>query len=594
MSQETPTPVPACEHASRHEVAAVLRWLMTAGILPITAATVAMEAGNGTLTPDLFALLMIELLFVPALWVARQQPVFNQGLLIITHTYLYTAGVLLHYGPLFGAPFMFVATVGFSTLFAGMRGLLSSVVALFALFVFYAVGLQLGKVQPPDLSVWNLSDPFVLARMAGALLISTAAIGAVFWMLLRRLDHAVEAAEAALIRERGERARAEETSARLAAAERMETVGRLAGGVAHDFNNALAVILCSAEMLRDGTHTDPREIVGDLIAAARGAAETTQQLLTLSRKPLEHTEVVSPGEVMGRLASTLRRIFPEDISVELRCHNARSIRVSPGLLERALLNLAMNARDAMPQGGMLTLEGLEEADSVCIRVRDTGVGMEESVRARVFEPYFTTKEFGRGTGLGMAMVHGFVTEAGGTARVDSAPGAGTAITLCFPVARGPARREDLPAEAPHAVGARVLWVEDGRELRDRVRELLTEAGYVVECAPDVDGALVRLRTGASYDLLLTDAVMPGRPTSELLVIFRRACPRGRILITSGHVREELIARGIGDGRYQFLPKPFSSAELLAAVNRAISGTPARALERQRTQGQGRSLGEHGA
>lgn len=287
---------------------------------------------------------------------------------------------------------------------------------------------------------------------------------------------------------------------------------------------------------------------------------------------------------------SLRRLLPGDITLDHAPAGPAPCRalVDETQLSQVLFNLAANARDAMPRGGTLTLstalvappdvppEALGRNTTwATLTVADTGVGMDEVTRARAFEPFFSTKERGRGTGLGLASVLGVVSQAHGWAKVDSAPGQGTRITVAFPEApaAAPAAEARPAAEGPSAPSAaRVLLAEDDRAVRSAMARALRDAGFEVLEARDADEALtVARRFSLPIDLLCTDGVMPGSPTHILIDGFRQLFPSSPVLVCSGYLEEELVRRGIAEGALAVLPKPFAAEVLVARVRALLSG-----------------------
>jgi PAS domain S-box-containing protein len=373
-------------------------------------------------------------------------------------------------------------------------------------------------------------------------------------------------------------------------AQKMESVGRLAGGIAHDFNNILSAILGFGDLatakLPPG---DPvGAYVGEMIRAGERAGELTNRLLAFSRKQVMQPRVVDPVAAINRMEPMLRRLIGEDVLLKLECAGDTSaIRVDVSLLEQAIMNLVVNARDAMPEGGTLTIEtgNIEFDDAyvsthadvgagphVMIAVSDTGIGMDADTRARAFEPFFTTKGSGKGTGLGLSTVYGIVKQSGGWLWLYSEPGRGTTFKIYLP--RSPeavARVEDVsqPHVRPH-VETVVLAVEDDPQVRALVATILGEAGYTVLVAADPREALeIAERRKAEIHLLLTDVVMPymsGRQLADRIVAAR---PQTRVMYVSGYTENTVVHRGEVDQGVNFLSKPITSARLLGMVARVL-------------------------
>jgi PAS domain S-box-containing protein len=388
-----------------------------------------------------------------------------------------------------------------------------------------------------------------------------------------------------VFRDVSERRRLED---RLRHAEKMEAVGQLAGGVAHDFNNLLTAIVSYAALVREAlgpahpTDADLREIE----AAATRAAALTRQLLAFSRRQRVAPQVLELRGVVLGLERILRRVLPENVRLDVVAHAPATVFADPAQLEVVILNLVVNARDALPNGGTISMRVFEAEEGghdvgdgelpagplAILEVRDDGTGMDASTRARIFEPFFTTKPAGKGTGLGLATVYGIVSQAGGEIRVRSEPGRGTDFRVSLP--RWSGAESEAPAAAPAkpALGEeRVLVVEDDAAIRALVERALSRAGYRVSAAASADEAL----GGAAVpDLLLTDVILPGRNGRELAVELQRRHPGLRVLFTSGYAAQQsgepLVPPGV-----PFLEKPFAPDELLRRV-REVLDAPAQA------------------
>ncbi len=374
--------------------------------------------------------------------------------------------------------------------------------------------------------------------------------------------------------------------AKLQQAQKMEAIGRLAGGVAHDFNNLLTAILGYCELLIESLPAgDARDDVRVVKEAADRATSLTRQLLAFSRQQVLEPREVDLNAVMSDVARLLRRLIGEDIEVRLDPAAAPAVvRADPGQIEQVLMNLAVNARDAMPSGGHLTIStarvdgaraGLDPAARyVALRVRDTGVGMDAATRERIFEPFFTTKGPGRGTGLGLATVYGIVAQSGGAVHVESEPGRGATFTVYLPAVEGVAPRERLASERCARHGSeRVLVVDDDAAVRALIARLLRARGFEVLEAEGADAAEEILeRHPDGIDLLLTDLVMPRRYGWELAEAVRARRPWVPALYISGYAEQPEVARAITEDPRVFLAKPFSPEALVSRV-RALLDEP---------------------
>ncbi len=365
-------------------------------------------------------------------------------------------------------------------------------------------------------------------------------------------------------------------------AQKMEAIGRLAGGVAHDFNNLLTIISCNVHLIQQLPPGDDGlgELVDDIRDAADRAASLTRQLLTFSRKQPSRPEVVDLTETVSGLAGLLRRLLGETITVRTEFADLPvRVRADKGQLEQVVMNLAVNAKDAMAGGGTLTI-GTARVDgpecAAVLTIADTGCGMTDEVKARIFEPFFTTKEIGKGTGLGLATVYGIVDAAGGRVEVDSAVGVGTTFRVRLPwceAAQAPSAVTRAPAaDAASGAGRRVLLVEDEERIRNVARLTLQGQGYAVVEADRAEAALRHLTAGREFDLLVTDLVMPGLDGRELAARVRAARPDIGVVFISGYAPDPHRLDEVPGA--VFLPKPFSPPDLLRVAVRAVGRTKA--------------------
>ena len=372
----------------------------------------------------------------------------------------------------------------------------------------------------------------------------------------------------------------------LGQAQKMEAVGQLAGGVAHDFNNLLTAILGYAELLKERCSDTP-DICADVEEIRKAgvtAAALTEQLLVFSRKRLVRPDVLSLNAVLDGMRRLLVRLLGEDIVLEMAPGaDVPAIEADPVQIQQIMMNLATNARDAMPRGGRLTIRtahvaappaapaaALPAGAYVALTVRDTGVGMDGATRARIFEPFFTTKRDGRGTGLGLATVYGIVRQSGGAIDCDSAPGEGTTFTMFFPVSTKRAVERPASGQAAGAGTGTILLVEDRDDVRRMTRRVLERGGYdVIDTGdPRQAGALAASRP---VELLLTDVVMPGLSGPELARQIRGDRPALAVLFMSGFQGREALD-DIADA--PFLHKPFTPHALLAKVGEVLAARAA--------------------
>jgi nitrogen-specific signal transduction histidine kinase/ActR/RegA family two-component response regulator len=379
------------------------------------------------------------------------------------------------------------------------------------------------------------------------------------------------------------------TEEQLVQAQKMETVGQLSGGIAHDFNNLLTVILGNAEALslRLKARDDLRQLADTIALAAERGAELTQRLLAFSRRQVLQPAAVDCNAMVESMRVLLRRMLREDITLNINVPPLPVMALADAAqLESALLNLSLNAQDAMPNGGTLTFAtseveldatsfsgetGIRPGRYVSISVTDDGVGMSRAVADRAFEPFFTTKDVGKGSGLGLSMVYGFAKQSNGHVTIYSEVGLGTSIRLYLPIAEG--AQTALPRVSDtKTVGGKekILIVEDDALVRSHAISSLEGIGYSVVVASDGPEALHLLRSGADPDLMFTDLVMPGGMNGwELAVKARQLRPALKLLFTSGYPLETLVDRSDSDPGARMLSKPYRVADLARLVREVL-------------------------
>lgn len=378
--------------------------------------------------------------------------------------------------------------------------------------------------------------------------------------------------------------------AQLRQAMKMEAVGRLAGGVAHDFNNLLSVILSYSSMvLSENGHSEMmRADIGEIQKAGERGADLTKQLLAFSRQQVLELRTVNLNQVVGELEPMIRRILGEDVHMKVILRSdLGDIKADPGHLDQVIMNLVVNARDAMPQGGDLTIEtSNEELDAsytrqhvgarpgahVMVAISDTGTGIDRATQERIFEPFFTTKEKGKGTGLGLSTVYGIVKQAGGNIWVYSEPGQGTTFKIYFPRGTGDVKSPTVHIATVSSSGGSetILLVEDDAQVRALARTILHKHGYRVL---EADGGAAAMRMCVTHagaiDLMLTDVVMPemsGRQVAEAARLMR---PEMRILYMSGYTDDAIVQHRVLEAGVYLLQKPITPDSLLHKIRQVI-------------------------
>lgn len=388
--------------------------------------------------------------------------------------------------------------------------------------------------------------------------------------------------------------RRRDAEAALRQSQKMEAVGQLTGGIAHDFNNLLQVILGSLELLkrRSSFKDDAQAIrlLGAMDDSANRAKTLTQQLLAFSRKQKLEGRVVNLNALVGEMRDLTDRTIGSDITFiyeyEPDLWNAR---IDPTQAEMAILNIIINARDAMPDGGRITIrtsnveieqgdeanyEGILPGQYVRVSITDTGTGMPESIVKRVMDPFFTTKEEGKGTGLGLSMVYGFAKQSGGIAKIYSEEGVGTTVSLYFPASGD---MEKFKSEGKNRAldqggDERILVVDDRADVAELARAMLEDAGYTVETAVNGDDALKKLSEGEPFDLLFSDVIMPGGLNGVSLARkARMSQPKLKVLLTTGYAEASIERTDISGSAFDIITKPYTRMELIRKLRLVLDG-----------------------
>jgi signal transduction histidine kinase/ActR/RegA family two-component response regulator len=434
----------------------------------------------------------------------------------------------------------------------------------------------------------GVNDPTQLAnwwRVAAVYALFTGVLAAAVSFVVDHIQHLLaqrtEALErlhaASLLKQEAEHALGD-AQRTISQMQKLEALGRLAGGVAHDFNNSLVVILGYADMLRARAQPDPEIERGlsEIITAGNHAAGLTRKLLSFGRRAVSVPRALAPSQALTEIEGMLRRVLPENIELHLVVDNdLPAVFADPGELQQVLLNLCMNARDAMPSGGLLTMRATRRvangSEWLAIEVQDTGCGMDEHTRTHAFDPFFTTKGE-RGTGLGLSTVYGIIGQNGGHVWVDSELGRGSRFTLLLPPCAFEVESEEAELTARPRKPSTILIAEDEPPVRELIQAAFRAAGHTVLAATNGSEALaIARRYRGAIDLLCTDGVMPGSTSSRQLIEgFRAVYPHAGVLVCSGHA-EELVLDPELLAEISYLQKPFTVEKLLRSVGETLDG-----------------------
>lgn len=409
-------------------------------------------------------------------------------------------------------------------------------------------------------------------------------------MLEQQVAERTEALTEALAKLKAEAAERERAEAALRQSQKMEAVGQLTGGIAHDFNNMLTGIIGAIDIVKrriaSGRLDDLDRFMDAASISAQRAAALTARLLAFSRRQSLDSRPTDVNALVGSLEDLLRRTMNEQISVSILLgEQLPAAIVDANQLESAVLNLAINARDAMPDGGALTVEtstavldqaycatrpGTEPGRYVVVAVSDDGVGMDAATLEKVFDPFFTTKPIGQGTGLGLSMVYGFANQSNGQVRIHSSPGEGTSVKIFLPVAHvEPVAEETVRVAVHHGDGETVLLVEDDPSVRLLVREVLGELGYRSAEAAEAESAIRLLSSGRKFDLLITDVGLPGMNGRQLAEVAREHLPELPVLFVTGYAENAALRAGFLGSNMQMITKPFQIDHLSAKISEML-------------------------
>lgn len=464
---------------------------------------------------------------------------------------------------------MAVAVLVMAVLLHEVRGAATWIAIIVSSMVLLAIGDAYGVLPQIDYEIGPVEQWIQLlvgtVPIIGPLVVSTV-------VLVRRLNSAAVAATAEAEARQEALDALSDAQDRLAHSVRMEALGQVAGGVAHDLNNGLTVILAGADLAREMTDDDlVREVVEDVMKAAQRAATLTAQLLSLSRRDVARPRPLNLHRSLEEVAHVLGRTLPATIQVSLSLQARDAvIDADPTLLQQAVLNLGINARDAMPDGGSIRVATMDGTDDlVLIEIVDDGEGMDDATRARALEPFFTTKSSGRGTGLGLANVADFAERMGGLLEIESQLGQGTCVRLSLPRSTATLEEPSVSDDGPsRGGGERILVAEDDIQVRAVICGALADAGYQVVEARDGGEALTILGEMRPA-LLVTDVVMPGVGGARLLTEARELHAGLPVVVCSGYAPDDALRESIAAGDVPFLAKPFRRAQLVSTVREVL-------------------------
>lgn len=557
------------------------RYLLTFVALPVFLFNSVPVWLRGEATPFLWVQAIVFPGALPLVWSTRRWPFRFQALLMAFPVALLSVASVGQWGLTFGAGILQMAVLSLLVVFffSSIRTVVYFALAMILLDLALGLAILNGWLPTPDVAHVDAANPDNWSRI---FVTTAAAIPVTLFILGRALQEMVKAVQESrerLVSLKAEQAAREEAQKAFNRAQRMEVVGRLASGLSHDFNNALTLIRGSAELLQMGsTPEEQEELLEGILRASDNAADLSRRLLIFSRQgEATETQAVDLGGSLQKLGKSLRRLLPPNIEVNIRSRARSAVQADPSQLDQAILNLCLNARDAMPDGGWLELSGEDRvmadgSPGVVVQVKDSGVGMDANTLKMATEPFFTTKEEGKGTGLGLAMVRKMVDQHGGVLEIDSSPGLGSVFSLHLPACTGGDVVSTTVTPQPRHGGS-ILVVDDDPGVRRIVGKILEEHGFRVVSLSSAGEAVALLEAHYAFDVLVTDGV-PQRDNSRPLTDhFMDHCPRGRVLVYSGRPPEALEEQGIrSEGRVSVAQKPLPANALLERVSDLVSQT----------------------
>lgn len=579
MEKETGDITPVSLAMIQADILKFGRYLLTFVGFPAFIINVTPALAEGNVSLFLWLQVVVFPFAVCAAWILRAAPLRAQALILSLPLLLVSILGLGQWGPSFGAGILQMAILSLLLVFffSSIRAFLLLSFLVLAADALIAAGIVYGWLPAPDIRFLDSLDP---ANWQRVFLSSIAAVPITAFILgkvIQSLSQALKESHSRLERVKEEQAAKEEAQHALDRAQRMEIVGRMASGLSHDFNNTLTVIRGTSELIQmDPESEEVPDLAQNIIRSADNAADISRRLLIFSRQgDISDVRPVDLGSVLQRLGKSLRRLLPADIEVNVLADATLPAKADPSQLDQAILNLSLNARDAMPKGGWLELSTEDRtmadgAPGVLLRVRDSGIGMDEETLARATEPFFTTKDEGKGTGLGLAMVKKMVDLQGGTLRIDSSPGLGSCFDIILPAwTEGEVEVTEVAREVRPR--GKILVVDDDSSVRRVMEQALEADGHRVVAMESPGQAATLLSGGYHFDLLITDGVPQRENTPPLMEQFLAGCPDGRVLVYSGYTRDYLEERGMElGGRVEMAPKPLPMDELRRLASALIT------------------------
>jgi signal transduction histidine kinase/CheY-like chemotaxis protein len=548
--------------ASRERVLLLVRRVLLFATLPALCLVLFVQARNGGETRAVLVELVATAIVCTGLMISL--PLSARCGLVVGYMVLLSSVALGFYGPTIGTGLFFLGALLSASFFLEPRAIPFTFGVLVLVLVALAIGISNGKVRPSAF----VPDAPGMFRMTLATGITLAGAGLIFHFIQTQLRKSILAEIGARESEHAAQLARERAMRAMEVSQRLEALGRLAGGVAHDINNALTVIQVGVEELCEaGDTSEHTALIEEVRGGVARATTTARQLLAFSRGSVEPAGVCQPWPSSTRTIQSVKRMFPANISFHVAGGSTSTIGLSAGAFEQVLLNLLLNARDAMPNGGAIELGCKDEDGMVSVTVHDQGVGMSPEHAGRVFEPFFTTKG-NKGTGLGLSMVRTTVTGVGGSVALESVPGEGTTVRLLFPIIVKP-RTTHAPVTVQSSSAVRVLLLEYQRDVAQAMVRILSKSGHKVDAVTTVREAVDRIAL-QHYSLFITDGQVPDGSVFTAIDVFRQSHSDGRVILCSGFAEDSTLVADASRQWLKVLRKPFMPAELTSLVASVVS------------------------